>query len=81
MHIVVSTRAWQLNEVPVVLEVVDDVADGRIGAVLQQPHLRPLARPGEVALQSRCSRVKHAVVLVSAGGGGAALWTLAEYKK
>lgn len=57
-------------DAPVILEVVDDVADGRVGAVLQQPHFRPLTRPGEVTLQSRCSRVKHAMVLVSLGGGG-----------
>lgn len=54
------------NDLPVVLEVVDDVADGRVGAILKQPHFRALARTGEVALQSRSARVEHAVIAASA---------------
>lgn len=61
---------------PVVLKVVDNVADRRVGAVLEQPHLGALPRSGEVALQSRCARIEHAAIVVvvalfaSVGGGG-----------
>ena len=44
-----------------VLEVVDDVADGRVGAVLEQSHFRALPRPGEVTLQGWRASVEHAV--------------------
>lgn len=56
---------WACQHVPVVLEVVDDVANSRVGAVLEQSHLRALARSGEVALQSRRARVEHAVISAS----------------
>lgn len=50
-----------LFHLPVVLEVVDDIADGRVGAVLQQAQLRAPTRPREVALEGRSASVEHAV--------------------
>lgn len=52
------------NISPVVLKVVDDIADGRVGAVLEQSHLGALPRSGKVALQSRCARIEHAIIAV-----------------
>lgn len=42
-----------------ILKVVDEISDGRVSAVLEQPELCPLARAREVPLQGRSARVKH----------------------
>lgn len=46
---------------PVILKIVDDVADRRVRAVLKQPKLRSLTRPREVSLQRGGAGVKHTV--------------------
>lgn len=44
-----------------VLEIVDDVADRRVRAVLEQTHLRSVSSAGEIPLEGWGASVEHAV--------------------
>lgn len=46
-----KAEGWHLS--PVVMEIIDQIANGGVRAVLQQTQAGPLPRAGEVALECR----------------------------